>query len=99
MPQGLPEPRVKRTVEGDLGMRHNAATLVDTVGIDRIALDARLDVERVRELVAVIAADAGRLPESAEELALDQALVRAAVTLRSRAIAARSRRSTPSRAR
>ena len=31
IPQGLPEPRIKRTVEGDLGMRHNAATIVETV--------------------------------------------------------------------
>src|SRR3546814_12577374 len=30
--QGLPEPYVKRTVEGDLGMRHNAAAIVETVG-------------------------------------------------------------------
>ena len=40
IPQGLPEPRVKRTVEGDLGMRHNAATIVEAVGVDAIAADA-----------------------------------------------------------
>ena len=30
--KGLPEPFVKRTVEGDLGMRHNASTIVAAVG-------------------------------------------------------------------
>ena len=35
--RGLPEPRVKRTVEGDLGMRHNAATIVEAAGLEPIA--------------------------------------------------------------
>ena len=35
-PAGLPEPRVKRTVEGDLGMRHNAARHRRAVGLDAI---------------------------------------------------------------
>ena len=38
--RGLPEPRLKRTVEGDLGMRHNAATIVDAAGIEAICRDA-----------------------------------------------------------
>jgi uncharacterized protein (TIGR01319 family) len=32
IPQGLPEPFAKRTVEGDLGIRFNAATILDRVG-------------------------------------------------------------------
>jgi uncharacterized protein (TIGR01319 family) len=32
--QGLPEPFAKRTVEGDLGIRFNAGTLLDRVGLD-----------------------------------------------------------------
>ena len=34
---GLPEPYAKRTVEGDLGMRHNARTIVETAGADAFA--------------------------------------------------------------
>ena len=34
--KGLPEPRDKRTVEGDLGIRFNAKTIMDQVGIDEI---------------------------------------------------------------
>ena len=35
IPQGLPEPRVKRTVEGDLGMRHNVAAIDEAAGVGR----------------------------------------------------------------
>jgi uncharacterized protein (TIGR01319 family) len=81
VPQGLPEPRVKRTVEGDLGMRHNAATIVEAAGLERIAADAHLGADRVRELLGLIIRDVGHLPQSREELALDRALARAAVRL------------------
>lgn len=33
----LPEPYIKRTVEGDLGMRHNAVTILETVGKRHLA--------------------------------------------------------------
>lgn len=36
VPRGLPEPYAKRTVEGDLGIRSNAPTIVDTAGIARV---------------------------------------------------------------
>ena len=48
IPQGLPEPRVKRTVEGDLGMRHNVAAIVEAAGPRAIAADSGLDATRVR---------------------------------------------------
>ncbi len=79
VPVGLPEPRVKRTVEGDLGMRHNAATIAEVAGLERIAADAGLDAARAATLLAGIARDVERLPRSAEEHALDRALARAAV--------------------
>jgi uncharacterized protein (TIGR01319 family) len=79
IPQGLPEPRVKRTVEGDLGMRHNAATVVAAAGLEAIARDAGVTPERAGTLLAQISADLERLPASAEESAFDRALARAAV--------------------
>jgi uncharacterized protein (TIGR01319 family) len=79
IPRGLPEPRVKRSVEGDLGMRHNAATIVEAAGLDAIADDAGLPSQRVTTLSARYARDVEHLPGNADELALDQALVRAAV--------------------
>jgi uncharacterized protein (TIGR01319 family) len=77
VPQGLPEPRVKRTVEGDLGMRHNAATVVEAAGIAAIAADAGLHESQIRSLLEKLTSE--HLPASAEEKALDQALARAAV--------------------
>ena len=77
VPQGLPEPRVKRTVEGDLGMRHNAATVIEAAGIGAIAADSGLDEKRIRAMLGGLKAQ--DLPCSAEEEALDRALARAAI--------------------
>ena len=33
--RGLPEPKVKRTVEGDLGLRVSAMSLLEAAGVDR----------------------------------------------------------------
>ena len=77
--RGLPEPRVKRSVEGDLGMRHNAGAIVEEAGLDAIAHDSALPPERVSALLDGLARDVERLPATPEEHRLDEALVRAAV--------------------
>ncbi len=77
--RGLPEPRLKRTVEGDLGMRHNARTILETAGAAALARDSGLPEERVTALVEALAANVDRLPATEEERALDLALARAAV--------------------
>lgn len=79
--QGLPEPRVKRTVEGDLGMRHNAASVVEAVGLESIAADAGIGPECATALLEQVSAEVERLPGTAEEVAFDQALARAAVKI------------------
>lgn len=79
IPQGLPEPRVKRTVEGDLGMRHNAAAVVEAAGLAAIAADAGIAEKQVSALVEKLAANPEHLPITDEEKALDLALARAAV--------------------
>jgi uncharacterized protein (TIGR01319 family) len=76
---GLPEPRVKRTVEGDLGMRHNAATIADVAGVERLAGDTGLSTGRAAALLEAVARDVEWLPRTAEEIAFDRALARAAV--------------------
>jgi uncharacterized protein (TIGR01319 family) len=72
---GLPEPHDKRTVEGDLGMRHNAASICDTAGYEAVAADAGLPLATVRLLVQRIHQDVERLPGSPEEEALERAAV------------------------
>ena len=79
--RGLPEPYVKRTVEGDLGMRHNVLAVVEEAGLDILAADSDLAASQVEELVAVFAGDVERLPASARERAVDSALARATVRL------------------
>ena len=77
--QGLPEPFVKRTVEGDLGVRYNAPAVVESAGLESFAAEAGLAPERVEVMVRMIAEQVERLPESDEEVALDGALARVAV--------------------
>ncbi len=81
IPYGLPEPRVKRTVEGDLGMRHNAQAIAEAAGTAALAADAGLDVAAAERLIGELAGDVERVPATAEEAALDRALGRAAIRL------------------
>jgi uncharacterized protein (TIGR01319 family) len=79
IPRGLPEPRIKRSVEGDLGMRHNAATIIEVAGLKAIAHDCGLTHERVHTLIERFTRDVEHLPAGDEEERLDLALARAAV--------------------
>ncbi|HSO06322.1 MAG TPA: methylaspartate mutase accessory protein GlmL [Pelomicrobium sp.] len=81
IPYGLPEPRVKRTVEGDLGMRHNAQAIAEAAGLQALAADAGLDVAAAERLIGELARDVERVPATPEETALDRALGRAAIRL------------------
>jgi uncharacterized protein (TIGR01319 family) len=78
---GLPEPYLKRTVEGDLGMRHNAATIVEDIGADAIAARSGIARDRIGALLAAIEADVEHLPANDEERAFDEALAWSAVRL------------------
>ena len=83
--KGLPEPYLKRTVEGDIGMRYSIHGIVESAGgIGKIASLAGLSEARAAELVERFAAHTDLLPDSPETLALDEALacmaVRTAVT-------------------
>jgi uncharacterized protein (TIGR01319 family) len=86
--RGLPELRLKRTVEGDLGMRVNAPTIVERYGRPRLLALA----ETAKDEVALAESDIDRytahvsvrtehVPENAAERSLDHALGRAAVRL------------------
>ncbi len=78
---GLPEPYAKRTVEGDLGMRHTARHVVETIGADAFAADAKLDAQMLEALLARTDADVEWLPARDHEHAFDLALARAATRL------------------
>ncbi|MBC8337979.1 MAG: glutamate mutase L [Alphaproteobacteria bacterium] len=76
---GLPEPYLKRTVEGDLGMRHNAAAIVEAAGLEAVAEEAGVPLERAGEILETVTGDVERLPEDEDETRFDRALARAAV--------------------
>jgi len=79
--RGLPEPYLKRTVEGDLGMRHNAGAIVEAAGRDAmLALAGTADPD-IETLLARIAGDVERLPADEEERAFDAALARSAIRI------------------
>jgi uncharacterized protein (TIGR01319 family) len=86
--QGLPEPYAQRTVEGDLGIRFNAATLLDQVGPDRLDAEWRsmfpqLQVSRdeIGRYINEISEKTARVPEEKWHRAADAVLARIAVEI------------------
>jgi uncharacterized protein (TIGR01319 family) len=86
--QGLPESYAKRSVEGDLGIRFNAATILNRVGLDKLAGDLHHDYpevsvprESLQDYIDEISQDTGLVPREKWHLAADAVLARAAVDL------------------
>ncbi|MDA0304828.1 MAG: methylaspartate mutase accessory protein GlmL [Proteobacteria bacterium] len=78
---GLPEPHLKRTVEGDLGMRINAAAIAEAAGLEQLAAGAGLAVARAEEILQMLSADIERLPDGEDEQRFDQTLAEAALKI------------------
>ena len=80
--KGLKEPYVKRTVEGDIGMRYSIHGILEEVGIDNIATTANLNVDRTEELIDFLYNNPEILPSENMELAnLDFALAAKAIEI------------------
>ena len=86
--QGLPEPFAKRTVEGDLGIRFNAGTLLDRVGVDEFEKEFRaafptfsVSRDRLVDYIDDISQDTSRVPQEDWQSAVDAQLARIAVEL------------------
>ena len=78
--KGLPEPYVKRTVEGDIGMRYSIEGVLAAAGAQRLAELSGLSPERVEALVQLLAHNTQTLPEHDTELEmLDYAVASMAV--------------------
>lgn len=78
--KGLPEPYVKRTVEGDIGMRYSIAGIVEAAGVKRISQLSGLTVQKVEELIDYLAINTDVLPNGDHELEmLDYALASLAI--------------------
>jgi uncharacterized protein (TIGR01319 family) len=86
--QGLPEPFAKRTVEGDLGIRFNALTLIERVGVDQFETDFRFSFpavtvsrEQLSRYIDEISGETERLPQADWQRAVDAELARVAVDI------------------
>jgi uncharacterized protein (TIGR01319 family) len=86
--QGLPEPYAKRTVEGDLGIRFNAATLLTRAGWDRFDAEwrsffPRLQVsrEQISRYINDISEETARIPCEEWHSITDAMLARIAIDL------------------
>jgi uncharacterized protein (TIGR01319 family) len=83
--RGFKEPYVKRTVEGDLGLRHNANSILDKAG-ERKFMKKLCEEELHRNLdiyarVQYLCKNISFIPKSDEDFAVDAALARAAVEI------------------
>lgn len=81
---GAAEPYVKRTVEGDLGMRESSDTLCTEAGYSAVAGCSGLDEERLRRSISHRVHHIDYLPDTEEEQRLDRILAHFAVRLASR---------------
>jgi len=72
--KGLPEPLIKRTVEGDLGLRYNAGTILKLCGEGRILQHASLCQQDLVPRLEKLSQCVEVLPQTAEDQDLDFAL-------------------------
>ena len=79
--KGLPEPFAKRSVEGDIGMRHSIRGIVEAIGEALISELSGLTREKIAETTDILAKQTEKLPDSPELLRLDFALAAAAVRI------------------
>jgi len=83
--KGLPEPYAKRTVEGDIGVRHNISSIIELFGKDRflsnIQNPTRFSEDQLNELIHRWSSDTGSLPRNAGETEFDLSLGACAVEI------------------
>lgn len=72
--KGLPEPYVKRTVEGDIGMRYSIGGIVEAASLKKVASLAGLTPEWAQALIDDLAKHTEKVPDSEETERLDFAL-------------------------
>jgi uncharacterized protein (TIGR01319 family) len=82
MRKGIPEPFAKRTVEGDLGLRFNALSILEAAGEDRLLESMRLEsAVPIGERVRYLTESTGTVPMNEHDFRLDIGLARAATEI------------------
>lgn len=77
--KGLEEPYVKRTVEGDIGMRYSIHGIKDAASEGELAKISGLSEEYINERIEYLSKHTDQVPQNADEAKLDQALASVAV--------------------
>ncbi len=79
--KGLPEPYLKRTVEGDLGVRYNALSILEAVGADRLSEISGLDEQFITEKIRCLSVNTFHVPQGEDEIALDSSMAYCAIDI------------------
>lgn len=79
--KGLPPPYAHRTVEGDLGIRYNAVSILEVAGKRRITQHLCAAQGDVEEEIRCLSADVATIPCNEWQNAVDIALARVAVEI------------------
>ncbi|MCL2391629.1 MAG: methylaspartate mutase accessory protein GlmL [Oscillospiraceae bacterium] len=86
--RGLPEPRVSRTVEGDMGIRYNARTIFDFEGSEKLSasvleLDNSLSPDQIDPdfYTERLAENVEYVPQNEAEFMMDLALAKSSVSI------------------
>ncbi len=85
--QGLQEPFIKRTVEGDIGMRYNVLPLVKMIGIENIREEVykltakKIKEDKLRSYIIRLHNKVEYLPKTYVEKVIDRILARNAVEI------------------
>lgn len=82
--KGLPEPYLKRTVEGDIGMRYSVTGIVEAAGAGALSDDAGLLPGAVEGYVEKIKQNVSHLPVTEEEWLVEVSLADAGVLVAAR---------------
>ncbi len=69
--RGIPHPAIKRSVEGDLGMRWNAHSIVSIVGEEEFCEYAEVTPEKLRQTLDIFRENPEHLPQDEEEKRID----------------------------
>lgn len=80
--KGIPEPFAKRTVEGDLGLRFNALSILEAAGEKRLLENIQLESPvSIEERVRYLAENTGTVPTEDRDFWLDIGLARVATEM------------------
>jgi len=80
--KGIPEPFAKRTVEGDLGLRFNALSILEAAGEKRLLENIKLESSApLEERIRYLAENTGTVPTEDHDFWLDIGLARVATEI------------------